>query len=172
MEKTLLNRHSFQDALDASPYVDIVVKVGEVMFRSDPMGLRGFFLPNCEYFPEALALTAWVVTGSENIDDFLARDHNDASTPPPRSLTVEKIQASTAQIFKKMFEKDVYIDLKTARRCLRCYHQDGLALITKTESSSAPTDDVAASSFRSKYGERRCSSSSSSSSGREFSFYK
>lgn len=165
MLAALLNRFRFQDALDGSPYADIVAEVGEVMLRSDPMGLRGFGVPQNEYYPEAFALTAWIVTGNSSTDDFQTfLIEGCENTPPPRTLTVEEVQNAATEIFTDLFGQAVDIDMKTARRCLDCYHEAQLAQVqssSKLGSSSSSPTTAEGLPLRNSGGRRMESSSSS-----------
>lgn len=137
MIAALLNRHNFQDDLDGSPYAALVEEVGDILYEYDAMGLRGFGgLPRNEYFPEAVALTAWVVTGSSAIEDLW--DTSKKRDASKRTLTVEDLRQAMTDIFNDFFGTNyLQIDESTARDCLFCYCSADLAVYSSSKLGSS-----------------------------------
>jgi hypothetical protein len=125
----LLNRHTYEDALRASPFGEVYDELTGLFYEMDPVGLRGFpGLPRDEYGPEALRVIAELVLGPEDLASEEWQEALWAAKAPesPRDLSDWELLELFGRAFAHMFgpgfgESASFEDRRGAglRACLR-----------------------------------------------------
>lgn len=130
-----MNRHTYEDDLEASPWLALYRELADIFYRADPVGLRQFpWLPYEEYGPEALRIIAALVIGDAVGEDWIGELFRsvDAAMPStkPRELSYEELKQLTEKAFDDMFGDCHEIESGVIREVAEALGKHGLLLLT------------------------------------------
>jgi len=103
---SFLNRHRYQDELEASPFLPVYEELTDVFYEADPIGLCGFpGLPRDEYGPEALRVIAMLVLepGELALEHWHEGLWRLQGLPFPRGLDERDVEALVKDAFVELF---------------------------------------------------------------------
>ena len=136
----MMNRHTYEDDLEASPWLAVYRELADIFYRADPVGLRQFpCLPYEEYGPEALRIIAALVIGDavdggDWIGDlFRSIDAALLSSTKPRELSYEELKQLTEKAFDDMFGDCHEIESGVIHEVAEALEKHGLLLLTENQ---------------------------------------
>ena len=131
-----MNRHTYENDLEASPWLDLYRDLADIFYRADPIGLRQFpCLPDEEYGPEALRIIAILVIGDTIGEDWIGelfRSVDVAALAPvvkPRELSYEELKQLTEKAFDDMFGGCHEIESGVIHEVAEALEKHGLLLL-------------------------------------------
>ncbi len=128
-----LNRHVYDEALDASGWREVYEDLSAVLRHDDPLGVRDMGAPSDEYGPEALLFLALVLLG-ERSGDQLVRAVEEleelawSQAPPYRALSEAAAQEALQHAYDGLFGGGYSPLPGTAAACLRVCVEHGIVV--------------------------------------------